>query len=99
VISQQFGGQPNLVLLVHSRAGSVDGATATAAGGTLTTRLQSDSGVTGVVSYLTTHAPALRSHDGTEALVLARVQGDDKQHRRRSPRRSRRPPATRASVR
>ena len=77
VIEQQFGGQPNLVLLVHARTGSVDDGAAAAAGAELTTHVQQDSALSGAVSYWTTHAPTLRSHDGTEALVLARVLGDD----------------------
>jgi putative drug exporter of the RND superfamily len=78
VIADQYGGQSNLVLLVHAKTGGVDGGGATASGTRLTDALKADGTVTGVVSYWTTHSPALRSHDGTSALILADVTGDDK---------------------
>lgn len=79
LIDQRFGGDPNLILLVHARAGSVDGPRATASGEALTKRLAADPRLRGVTDYWTTHAPGLRSRDGTDALILATVVGDDTQ--------------------
>jgi RND superfamily putative drug exporter len=79
-LAQHFGGQDNLVLLVTARAGNVDDAAAAQAGQTLTADLKADHGVANVVSYWGApkeQAGALRSHSGTEAIVLAQVVGDD----------------------
>lgn len=78
-IQNQFGGEENLVLVVHARAGNVDGGAAAQAGKDLTGRLTADHDLTQVVSYFSTPDPALKSADGRSAMVLARVLGDDKQ--------------------
>ncbi|GAA4681521.1 membrane protein [Phytohabitans rumicis] len=69
-------GPPNLVLLVTTPAGVQDAA-AVRAGEALTARLSGTPGVGPATSYWTAGRPdALRSADGREALVLARLLGD-----------------------
>ncbi|HEX8927527.1 MAG TPA: MMPL family transporter [Actinomycetota bacterium] len=70
-------GEPNLVLLATANHGTVDQAAATSGGLELTRRLAAERDVTEVQSYWTTKAPPLRSNDGRQALVLARITGDD----------------------
>lgn len=79
VIDDRFGGQTNLVLLVHAPTGSVDSAAVRTAGRQLTARLTHEPNVTGVSSYWSTNAPAMKSRDGTNAVVVAHVVGDDTQ--------------------
>ncbi len=79
VIDTQFGGRSNLVFLLHATTGSVDAPAAAQAGRTLTQRLGGEPDVNAVVSYWTTKAPALRSHDGTQAMVAVHITGDDDQ--------------------
>jgi RND superfamily putative drug exporter len=65
--------EPNLVLLVTSK-GEIDSSDATSAGTELTKRLAAEPGIGNVLSYWTANKnPALKSRDGTSALVLARV--------------------------
>jgi RND superfamily putative drug exporter len=75
LLEEQFGGgSPNLLLLVTAP----DGVDAVAdAGLALTERLAAEPGVTQVVSYWATGASALRSEDGTQALVLGRLTGTE----------------------
>jgi RND superfamily putative drug exporter len=70
-------GEPNLVLLVTADHGTVDQASAASGGLELTRRLAAERDVNEVQSYWTTKAPPLRSADGRQALVLARISGDD----------------------
>src|SRR6266540_4135764 len=70
-------GEPNLVLLVTADGGTVDQARVASGGVELTRRLAAERDVGEVQSYWTTRAPALRSADGRQALVLARMAGDD----------------------
>ncbi|MBO0808450.1 MAG: MMPL family transporter, partial [Actinobacteria bacterium] len=67
---QHFGGSVGVVLLVHPEAGTVDGASARAAGGAAAHRLAAVPGVSNVVSYWRTRNPGLRSKDGRYALIL-----------------------------
>jgi RND superfamily putative drug exporter len=76
-LDSEFGGTPNLVLLVDARTGNVDQPDVAAAGRSVAARVAASPGVTQVSSYWATNSPALRSRDGTEALVLAHVAGDD----------------------
>ena len=77
VLHDAFGaGVPNVVLLVRATEGTVDdlGELGTA----LVEELAAEPDVDDVVSYWTLGgAPPLRSADGTVALVLARIDGDD----------------------
>ena len=79
VLEASFGTRnPNLVLLVTAEDGSVDSATAAAAGAALTRELGAEAGITQAVSYWTLGSPPpLRSNDGSQALVLATIGGND----------------------
>jgi RND superfamily putative drug exporter len=78
-IDDQFGGRDNLIFLAHANTGTVDSAAARAAGTELTRSLAARTGsIDRVTSYWTSPVPALRSSDGTQALVLIHVRGDDK---------------------
>ncbi|WP_425244882.1 MMPL family transporter [Streptomyces sp. NEAU-NA10] len=73
--------QPNLLLLVDSGRASVDDPAVVAEATRLTERLAGEKGVVGVGSYWqadASSAPALRAQDGHEALIAARVTGDEK---------------------
>ena len=67
-------GPSDLVLVVGSAYGSsVDSAAVAASAQALATRLGQETGVRDVASYWTTRAPAMRSTDGTLALITARL--------------------------
>ncbi|MEU1100615.1 MMPL family transporter [Streptomyces tibetensis] len=72
------GSQPNVLLLLDAGGASVDDPAVAAEAERLTERLASERGVTGVGSYWQSGTPALRSKDGHEALIAARVTGDEK---------------------
>ena len=79
VLDSDFAaGHPNLVLLVRA-PGSVDEPAVTAAGNQLAQRLAAEPGVAAVSSYWQVKAPPMRSDDGTSALILARLSGDESQ--------------------
>src|SRR5690606_1921395 len=69
--------QPNLLLLVDAGDASVDDPAVAAEAARLTERLAGEPGVTGVGSYWQTRSPALRAEDGHEALIAARITGDE----------------------
>ncbi|MEH0624466.1 MMPL family transporter [Streptomyces stelliscabiei] len=69
--------QPNFLLLVDAGRASVDDPAVAAEAKRLTERLAAEKGVRGVASYWQTRAPALRAKDGGEALIAARLTGDD----------------------
>ncbi|MFJ6644300.1 MMPL family transporter [Streptomyces sp. NPDC091290] len=74
--------QPNLLLLVDAGEASVDDPAVAAEAEKLTARLAREKGVVGVGSYWKADAaaaPALRAEDGHEALIAARITGDEKQ--------------------
>jgi putative drug exporter of the RND superfamily len=70
--------QPNLLLLVDSGRASVDSPAVAAEARRLAARLAAEKGVEGVGSYWRSGAPTLRAEDGHEALIAARVTGDEK---------------------
>ncbi|MGW2044367.1 MMPL family transporter [Streptomyces sp. NPDC001858] len=75
------GSQPNLLLLVDSGGTSVDDKAVAAEAERLTKRLAAEKGIVGVGSYwraAASTAPALRAKDGHEALIAARLTGDEK---------------------
>src|SRR2546425_258590 len=77
-------GNPNLVLLVTARSGTVDDPAVVQAGTALTQELNADAGIQQAFSYWTLGSPApLRSANATQALVLARIEGNDDQVRER----------------
>ncbi|MFF5012312.1 MMPL family transporter [Streptomyces sp. NPDC001165] len=69
--------QPNLLLLVDSGHASVDDPAVAAQARDLAERLATEQGVTGVGSYWQSKSPALRAKDGHEALIAARITGDE----------------------
>jgi RND superfamily putative drug exporter len=73
---QHFGGAWDVVLLVHAKAGTVDGAAARAAGTAAARGLRAVPDVSNVTSYWSTRDPGLRSKDGKYALVLGNTASD-----------------------
>ncbi|MFE6283351.1 MMPL family transporter [Streptomyces sp. NPDC057877] len=71
------GSQPNLLLLVDAGRASVDDPAVAAQAERLTDRLAAEEGITGVGSYWQSRSPALRSQDGSQALIAARITGDE----------------------
>lgn len=71
--------QPNLLLLVSPRDGSrdVDDPAVASAARDLARRLADEKSVLGVVSYWQAEDTALRARDGGEALITARIKGDE----------------------
>ncbi|MFE9254684.1 MMPL family transporter [Streptomyces sp. NPDC006879] len=69
--------QPNLLLLLDAGPTGVDAPAVAAEAERITARLAAEEGITGVGSYWQTRSPALRSKDGRQALIAARVQGDE----------------------
>ena len=76
-IERLFGvADPDVVLLVTSRTGSVDDPAVAKAGSALTVALAAEDGVRRVDSYWSLgNAPPLRSSDGSKAMVLANLDG------------------------
>jgi RND superfamily putative drug exporter len=85
LLDHQFHtGSPNLVLLVTARQGTVNSPAVAAAGIQLTNQLNHTAGVDGAASYWSLgDVPPLRSTDGHQALVLARITGNDDQVNKR----------------
>jgi RND superfamily putative drug exporter len=77
-LTESFAGaaQPDFVLIVRARTGSVDDDAVKKAGLAIQDRLDRASGVVLTQSYWSLDdAPPLKSRDGTEALVLAALSG------------------------
>ncbi|MBA2610015.1 MAG: MMPL family transporter [Actinobacteria bacterium] len=79
VLQKEFGQEdPNLVMVLSAKQGSVDDPENAAAGVELTNRLSSENYISFAGSYWSLgSAPPLKSKDGTEAMLLARVKGAD----------------------
>jgi RND superfamily putative drug exporter len=76
-LSTEFpAGNPNLVLLVDCDRG-VDDPACAADGSAVAARLGREASVTGVAAYWRERAPALRSRDGRQALITARLTGSE----------------------
>ncbi|WP_406416014.1 MMPL family transporter [Streptomyces sp. NBC_01614] len=74
--------QPNLLLLVDAGDASVDDPAVAAEARRIVARLAGEKGITGVGSYWQADpsaAPALRAEDGHEALIAARITGEEKE--------------------
>src|SRR5437588_1531103 len=70
--------QPNLILLVTAKIGTVDDPAVAAQGAALTQHVATAPGISQAVSYWTLGSPPpLKSKDGRQALVLARIAGGD----------------------
>src|SRR5918992_535967 len=78
-LEEVFGaGDPNLVLLVTATEGSVDERAVAAEGVAITEELAKEPSIEQAFSYWTLGAaPPLRSGDGSQALVRARIGGDE----------------------
>ncbi|MGW4850844.1 MMPL family transporter [Streptomyces sp. NPDC004288] len=72
------GSQPNVLLLVDAGAPGVDAPAAAAEARRLAERLDAEPGVDGVGSYWSTGSPALRSEDGSQGVIAARIAGEEK---------------------
>jgi len=79
MVENQFGGgDPNLVLLVTARNGTVDDPAVATGAAALTQELANAPGIQQSVSYWTLGSPPpLRGNDGKQALILARIGGDE----------------------
>jgi RND superfamily putative drug exporter len=76
LLDDRFGGAAGVVLLVHAKTGTVDGAAARAAGAAAARRLTATPGVSNVESYWQAHNPGLKSKDNKYALVLGDTKSD-----------------------
>jgi putative drug exporter of the RND superfamily len=81
LLREQFhSGDPNVVLLVTARQGTVDNPQVARDGQALTAQLAREPTVTQASSYWSLgQAPPLKSKDGRQALILARLAGNDDQ--------------------
>lgn len=75
VLDQQFGGSPNLVLLVAPRNGDLSSAQSTA--DRVTATLRQNQAVGSISSWWSSHDAGLRSKDGRSGLIAVHVTGDD----------------------
>jgi RND superfamily putative drug exporter len=70
-------GEPDFVVLVTAKDGSVDDAAVTEAANALTEKLAADPAVIEAASYWTlSKAPPLKSTDGRQALIIGTLDGD-----------------------
>ncbi len=70
-------GEPDFIVLVTARDGTVDDEAVAAAGKELTAQLAADRDIVEAASYWTLlNAPPLKSTDGREALVIGTLRGD-----------------------
>lgn len=76
VVDEQFGGSADLVFLVDAGAAGVDSPAAATGGADLTARLAADPDLDWVVSYWQAGAESMRSDDGAQALVVAKLADD-----------------------
>ena len=87
-LAREFpGSQPNVLLLLDTGEAGTAGTAGTAAvddpavaaeARKLAERLDAEPGVDGVGSYWSTGSPALRSEDGRQAVIAARIAGEEK---------------------
>jgi putative drug exporter of the RND superfamily len=87
ILASEFhNGADNIILLVHAAHGTVDSTDVAAAGLALTRRLAEQPHMANVMSYWSLdHVPILRAGNGTAALVVGRITGDDDQITKREP--------------
>ncbi|WP_329120363.1 MMPL family transporter [Streptomyces sp. NBC_01353] len=79
VLEREFpASQPNLLLLLDAGAAGVDDGAVAAEARRLAERLDAEPGVSGVGSYWGSKSPALRSEDGRQAVIAARIDGEEK---------------------
>ncbi|MFF0432034.1 MMPL family transporter [Streptomyces sp. NPDC004327] len=79
VLEREFpASQPNVLLLVDAGPAGVDSPAVAAEARRLAQRLDAEPGVAGTGSYWQTGSPALRSKDGRQAVIAARIDGEEK---------------------
>lgn len=79
VLDARFpANRPNLTLLLDAGARGVDDAAVARQGRAMAARLAAEPGVAAVSSYWQTGAPGMRSRDGEQALLVARLAGDER---------------------
>jgi RND superfamily putative drug exporter len=76
VVAEQFGSDPNLILIATPDDGNVDSEASKAAGAALTAELAAEPGVAVAASYWQQPIPQLRATDGSSAMILLVVAGD-----------------------
>ncbi|MDQ3065506.1 MAG: MMPL family transporter [bacterium] len=83
---QDFDQQSsNLLLLVSAKEGTVDQLLAIESGQQIETELKANNDVKNVVSYWSSgNSPALKSKDGTQALIVGSIEGDENHVRERA---------------
>ncbi|WP_432753265.1 MMPL family transporter [Streptomyces sp. JL2001] len=80
VLEREFpASQPNVLLLLDAGAAGVDDPAVAAEARRTAERLDAEPGVSGVGSYWATGSPALRSKDGRQAVIAARIEGEEKE--------------------
>src|SRR5919106_549388 len=77
VIEEHFDDDADLVFVVDAQGRSVDDPAVASAAFALSAEMSADPELSQVVSYWQTGAPTLASTDGTQALVVADLVGDD----------------------
>jgi RND superfamily putative drug exporter len=83
-LDREFGvTSPNFVLMVTAATGDVDDKSTIQQGEHLTEELAAEPGMEQVVSYWTTDLPPFKSNDGSQALVIGVIQGDEDEIRDR----------------
>ncbi|MBH0778914.1 MMPL family transporter [Nocardia bovistercoris] len=70
-LTREFGADSDYIFLIRAKEGTVDAGPAADAGRELARTLATDARLTNVVSYWDTKSPAMRSTDGTAAVVIA----------------------------
>ena len=81
-LAEEFGtGKHHALLLVTATGGDVDSPPVTAAGSALEAELADDPAVAEATSYWSSGSPAMRSSDGSQALVTMRLNGSVTQAR------------------
>jgi RND superfamily putative drug exporter len=84
LLAQHFrAADPNLVVLIEKRGGSVDDADTRAAAQRVTQRLSATTGVTVAGSYWSDRLPQLVNRDRDKGIVLVHVDGDEDQSAQR----------------
>lgn len=75
LINQHFGGQTNLIFLVHAQHGNVDDSSIAAEAKAVASSLSRQPDVQSVTDYWSSHSPLLKSKDSTYALITAYFSG------------------------
>lgn len=75
LINQHFGGQTNLIFLVHAQHGTVDDSNVASAAQSVANNLAHQQDVQSVVDYWSSRSSLLKSKDNTYALITAYFSG------------------------